>query len=185
MAYAVPETAETARLTLRRARVTDAEAIFRAYATDPEVTRFLSHRPPTGPEQTRAFLARAQADWDAGSRFASVILRGGRVLGMIEARPTPGMVNYGYVLARAAWGQGCMTEVLHWHLAHSLAQPGIWRAEALCDAENLASARVMEKAGMRREGVLRRRLMVPALGPAPRDALIYAGVRAGTQPAGA
>ena len=174
MAYSVPERAETARFILRRAWPGDAEAIFHSYATDPEVTRFLSHRPPTGPEQTRAFLAQAQADWDAGTRFASVILHEGRVLGMIEARPAPGRVGYGYLLTRAAWGQGCMTEVLRWHLTHSLAQPGIWRAEALCDAENLASARVMEKAGMRREGVLRRRLMVPALGPAPRDALIHA-----------
>ena len=176
MPYAVPEQVETARFALRRARAADAGAIFRAYATDPEVTRFLGHVPPTCPDRTRAFLARAEADWDSGTRFASVILRKGdsQVLGMIEARVATGMVGYGYVLARAAWGRGCMTEVLRWHLDHALAHPAIWRAEAVCDVENHASARVMEKAGMRREGVLRRRLTLPNIAPEPRDALIYA-----------
>lgn len=176
MRYSLPETLDTARFTLRRARTTDAEAIFHGYAADPGVIRFLGHTPPTGPDQTRAFLAQVEADWDAGTRFASVILPRGedRVLGMIEARVAPGRVGYGYVLARAAWGQGCMSEVLRRHVGHALAQPGIWRAEALCDAENHASARVMEKAGMLREGLLRRRLMMPNIAPAPRDALLYA-----------
>ena len=176
MRYAFPEQVETARFTLRRARIADAEAIFAGYATDPEVTRFLGYVPPASPEQTRAFLTQVEADWEAGTRFASVILCRGKaqVLGMIEARVATGMVGYGYVLARAAWGRGCMSEILRHHVDHALSRPGIWRAEALCDVENHASARVMEKAGMVREGVLRRRITLPALSPEPRDALLYA-----------
>jgi len=48
---------------------------------------------------------------------------------------------------------------------------------AVCDVENIASARVMEKAGLSREGVLRRWLVHPNLGPEPRDCYGYARVR--------
>ncbi|MBV8911854.1 MAG: GNAT family N-acetyltransferase, partial [Acetobacteraceae bacterium] len=48
---------------------------------------------------------------------------------------------------------------------------------AVCDVENRASARVMEKAGLEREAILRRWLVHPNLGEAPRDCFSYAKVR--------
>ena len=59
----------------------------------------------------------------------------------------------------------------------ALEQPGIWRAWAFCDAENPASARVMEKAGMSFEGRLRRWHVAPNVSSEPRDCLAYAMVR--------
>jgi RimJ/RimL family protein N-acetyltransferase len=47
----------------------------------------------------------------------------------------------------------------------------------MCDVENVASARVLEKAGLAREGVLRRWSVKPNVGPGTRDAFIYAKVR--------
>ena len=49
-----------------------------------------------------------------------------------------------------------MTEVVRAVTDWALAQPEVHRVWAVCDVENLASARVMEKAGMAREGKLRR-----------------------------
>jgi RimJ/RimL family protein N-acetyltransferase len=43
--------------------------------------------------------------------------------------------------------------------------------------ENIASARVMEKAGMAREGLLRRYVVHPNISAEPRDAYLYAVVR--------
>jgi len=54
------------------------------------------------------------------------------------------------------------------------AQPGIYRLWALCDVENIASARVMEKVGMQREGVLHRLLIHPAVSDKPRGCYCYA-----------
>ncbi|MDT1061342.1 GNAT family protein [Paracoccus sp. CPCC 101403] len=178
--YRVPDIFETDRYVVRRVRETDAEPIFHSYATDPVVTRFLTWLPATSPEDTRSNVIQCGADWDQGTRFASVITpraEEGRILGMIDARLGAGLVGYGYVLCRAAWGQGCMTEILSWQIAHALAHPRIYRTEALCDVDNLASARVMEKAGMVREGVLRRRLISPAVSDEPRDCYLYAKVR--------
>lgn len=59
----------------------------------------------------------------------------------------------------------------------ALAQSTIWRAWAFCDVENPGSVRVMEKAGLVRESVLRRWHVCPTLGPEPRDCIIGAKVR--------
>ena len=56
-------------------------------------------------------------------------------------------------------------------------QPSIFRIGALCDVENIGSARVMEKAGLVREGILRRWLMHHNVSDEPRDCLSYARVR--------
>jgi RimJ/RimL family protein N-acetyltransferase len=54
------------------------------------------------------------------------------------------------VLAHAEWGQGLMTEALAGVAGWAMRQDDIWRIGAVCDAENCASARVMEKAGLER-----------------------------------
>ena len=59
----------------------------------------------------------------------------------------------------------------------ALAEPAIYRAEAVCDVENAAWARVLEKAGMTCEGRLRRYTVHPNAGPEPRDVLLYARAR--------
>ncbi|MGO4668694.1 GNAT family N-acetyltransferase [Bosea sp. 2RAB26] len=80
-------------------------------------------------------------------------------------------------MQRSAWGRGCMTEVLSWEVQHALCYPGIFRVEAFCDVENVGSARVMEKVGMIREGLLQRRLLSPNILNEPRDCFVYAKVR--------
>lgn len=178
--YQLPEAFETTRYKVRRVRPSDADGIFHAYGSDPAVTHFLSWRPSTTPDQSRANIEATSADWDAGRRFASVIFPrtdAQEVMGMIDARVSSGYISYGYVLKRGAWGQGCMTEVLSWEVQHALSHPTIHRVEALCDVENVASARVMEKVGMTREGILKRRLLLPNISDKPRDCFIYAKVR--------
>ena len=54
----------------------------------------------------------------------------------------------------------------------------IFRIWAVCDLDNFASARVLEKAGMQREGVLRRYILHPNISSEPRDVYCYATVRA-------
>jgi [ribosomal protein S5]-alanine N-acetyltransferase len=66
-------TITTQRLLLRQSLVADAEAIFRAYAQDPEVTRYLIWRPHPDIETTRAFLQRCVADLAHGTHPTWVI----------------------------------------------------------------------------------------------------------------
>jgi RimJ/RimL family protein N-acetyltransferase len=60
--------------------------------------------------------------------------------------------------------------VAHQAVAHHvLQQPEIYRIGAVCDGDNIASARVLEKAGMQREGMLRRFIRHPNVSEQPRD----------------
>ncbi|HET9377415.1 MAG TPA: GNAT family protein, partial [Chthoniobacterales bacterium] len=52
-----------------------------------------------------------------------------------------------------------------------------FRVWAHCDIENLASARVLEKSGMSKEGILRRFSIRPSISQEPRDSIVYASVR--------
>ncbi|MBK1698813.1 N-acetyltransferase [Rhodovibrio salinarum] len=179
-AYRLPEEFETTRYRLRRAVPGDAPAIFASYATDRAVTRYLSWRPHTQVRETEEFLAAVAAEWEVGQGFPLVVFPRSEptdLIGMFHPHVDGTTVTYGYVLAARAWGHGCASEVMTWLVEHALIHPAIHRAEAFCDVDNRASARVMEKAGMAREGLLRRLFLHPNVSPAPRDCFIYAKVR--------
>jgi [ribosomal protein S5]-alanine N-acetyltransferase len=175
----LPDRFETARLILRPIAPDDAPAIFIGYAQDPEVARFVTWRPHQDLADTAAYIARCIATPADRSRTYALIGReGGRLLGAFDLRrPEPHRLDCGYVLARAEWGRGLMTEALSEVTLWAMQQDGIWRIGALCDVENRASARVMEKAGLAREGILRRWINHPNISAEPRDCFSYAMVR--------
>ena len=174
-----PETIETARLLLRRPRISDAADIFVEYARDVEVTRYMDWKPHANIQDTLEFLPRCDAGWATGREFTWGLTFAGedRVVGMIAIRPDKYKADIGYVLARRYWGRGLMAEAGKAIVAAALADPQLRRISATCDADNYASARVMEKIGMQREGLLRRWMVHPNISPEPRDALLYAVVR--------
>jgi len=160
--------------------VSDAPAIFEAYASHPAVTRYLTWRHYREVAPLEDFLRQSGANWANGQGHRPYLLTlrsDDRPIGSIGFARDGGKVMFGYVLGPAYWGKGYMSEALAFLTGWALAQPGIFRAWAFCDVENPASARVMEKAGMSREGLLRRWHVCPELGPELRDCLVYAKVR--------
>ena len=172
-----PRTIETERLVLRKPTIHDAEAIFERYASDPVITRYMSWPTHRSVADTCAFLAWSEADWElcpAGSylvfsRTAKDFLLGGTGLTF----RTPMIAATGYVFARDAWGQGYATESLQAMVALAQ-QTGVRRLEAVCHAENLASAHVLDKCGFQYEGIEREHTEFPNLVPGVRsDVLSY------------
>ena len=129
-----------------------------AFRSDAEVARFVDFGPET-PEQSRAWLEDAIHHNRARPRRAyslAIVRRAdARVIGSIgfgeSSRYPAGTGEYGvgYALARDAWGQGYAAEALRAAIDHCFGALGARRVSAWCWAENAASARVMEKAGMR------------------------------------
>ncbi|MFX0542472.1 GNAT family N-acetyltransferase [Roseovarius sp. S4756] len=178
--YRLPVKFETERYLLRRVEIDDAAVIFSSYSTDAEVTRFLGWRPHKSIGDTEAFLKIAASEWEQRKGFPVVAFcreQPDNLVGMFHPRLIANRVNYGYVLRASAWGKGCASEVMIWLVNHALSHPAIFRAEAFCDVENAASARVMEKAGMTREGILRRHFKHPNISDDPRDCFMYSKVR--------
>ncbi len=174
-----PVTIESTRLHIRRARLSDASAIFEGYGHDPEVIRYLSWPPHRSLKDARSYLRQVKQDWDQGKSFTYAICleKDAPLIGMIMMRIKDERATFGYAMSRVHWGKGYVTEALSVLIDFALAQPNIWRAEAYCDVENKSSARVMEKAGMTYEGLLRRWTRHPNVSDTPRDCLIYSKVK--------
>ena len=174
-----PEILETSRLLLRLPVLDDADAIFQKYAQDPEVTKYLVWRPHENSHVTKASVRRFMQCWEDGTSFPWVVVHKNdhALIGMIELRIEPFCADLGYVLAREYWGNGYATEMTKSVVEWALAQETIYRVWATCDVENPASARVLEKAGMQREGVLRRFIVHPNISAEPRDSYCYSAVK--------
>ena len=177
--FPAPENLITERLILRRPQLTDAVASFEEYAHDLEVTKYLTWRPNQNIKETIAFLNGCLARWESGEELSWGITHkdNDRLIGMVACRVRGHAADIGYVLARSYWHRGYVTEaaraVVEW--AANLAP--IFRVWAVCDTANEASARVLEKVGMTREGILRRWILHPNISAEPRDCYVYSKVR--------
>ncbi|CAM0876821.1 unnamed protein product [Alopecurus aequalis] len=144
-------------VTLRRFDLTDVDAMM-AWASDPDVAAFCRWEPYSSTEPLLAYLRDTVLPhpW-----FRAICLAGdGCPVGAVSLEPTADACRgeLGYVVARAHWGRGVATAAVRRALAavFSGEVEGLVRVEALVDVDNAASRRVVEKAGFRREGVLRR-----------------------------
>jgi [ribosomal protein S5]-alanine N-acetyltransferase len=175
-----PARFETARLLARPPRIDDAPAAFAAYAGDPEATRHLAWRPHAAAETLAEFFRQRIAGWENhdGEYAWLLCLRGTDTpIGSIGVVIDGPKAMFGYVLGRAWWGRGYATEALRPLVGWAMAEPGVRRAWAYCSTENPASARVMEKAGLAREAVLRQWFVFPNRGDEPRDCIVCAKVK--------
>ena len=149
---------ETERLVLRKFTQGDVDAVFE-YGRDPDVARFVTWDVHTTRADSRAFVAGAIAHYAAGRVGPwAVDLKGHGLIGsagFVHWHPEHARAEVGYALHRSHWGQGLATEAVLEIARFGFAVMHLNRLVALCESENVASARVMEKAGMRYEGLLR------------------------------
>lgn len=174
-----PRHFETFRLRFRPPRPDDAPVIFDEYAQDPEVTRYLFWRPHTSMMETEEFLKRCVEVWLGETIFPWVLIRkeDNQLLGMLEINVDGCRIELGYVLARRHWGRGYMTESVQAVIKWALGQESVFRVWAVCDIDNEASARVLQKAGMQEEGILRKWSVFPNRSPRPRDVRCFSIVK--------
>jgi RimJ/RimL family protein N-acetyltransferase len=145
----------TDRLVLRRFTIADADNLVSLDA-DPEVMRFITGGVPTSrteilDEVLPAFLGYYQR-YEGYGFWAAIERETGEFLGWFHFRPragaAPGEVELGYRLRKSAWGKGYATEGSRALIRAGFTQFGVQRVVAETMAVNLASRRVMEKAGL-------------------------------------
>ena len=154
---------ETADLILRKPAVKDAKDIFR-YASDPEVARYVLWEPHRSLSETRSFVRFLRSRIRSGypSSWVVVLKETCSVIGTI------GFIWYseenrsaelGYSFSREHWNRGYATQALKAVIDASFTSLPLNRLEAQHDLRNPASGRVMEKCGLRQEGILRNRIV--------------------------
>lgn len=164
------ESIETERLLLRRPRPSDAQVIFHRYASDREVTRYLSWPTHRSVADTLAFLSMSDDEWQRWPAGPYLVFsrENGKPATLLGSTGLfykgPARAVTGYVFAREAWGKGYATESLR-AMVDVARQTGVERLEAICHAEHTPSARVLEKCGFTREEVHREHFVFPNLKP--------------------
>ena len=148
------KTLETNCLILRDFKEDDFEAVH-SYASNAENTKYMLFG-PNDEDATRAFIQRSIAsnskDPMSTYVFAVELKETGKLIGACDLS-MHGDPEVGWILHRDHWGKGYGTEMGEALLKFGFEEHGLHRIIALCDVENIGSSRIMEKIGMRREGL--------------------------------
>jgi RimJ/RimL family protein N-acetyltransferase len=151
---------KTERLLIREIDHEDA-ADMQEYASDPEVVYYMPWGPNTL-EQTMVFIREKIADQEQNPRvrweMAVESVAEGKVVGGIRLSVHGDQGDIGYCLNRGYWRRGFMTEAVRAIIGFGFRELGLHRIFATCDPRNTGSWSVMEKAGMRREGLMKEQM---------------------------
>lgn len=155
---------ETDRLILRRMLPTDAEDMY-DYAHRSDVTRHLTWDPHPNLNYTKEYLAYISAHYAAGDfhDWAVVDREYGRMIGtcgFTRFHCESDCAEIGYVIHPAFWGRGIATEAVGEVIRFGFQRLDLNRIEAKFMEGNEASRRVMEKNGMKFEGILRQSMYI-------------------------
>ncbi len=153
---------ETERLILRKMTLGNASFLFE-YASDPEVSRHTLWESHKSIEDSINFLKSMIQKYKNGevSVWGLVYKENNKFIGTcgygwwdtVHCR-----AEIGYALSRKYWNKGLMTEAVREVIKFGFEKMKLNRIEARCVVENIASQKVLEKAGMTYEGTLREQL---------------------------
>lgn len=153
-------TLETGRLILRRAIPEDAIPMFHNWASDPEVTKYLTWPTHDNVEISRLVLE----SWIGGYekvdfyQWMIIVKEQGEPIGSISVvrqNEQIGEAEIGYCIGRAWWHRGITTEALTAVMEYLFTDVGMNRITARHDLNNPHSGGVMKKCGMEYEGTFR------------------------------
>lgn len=146
----------TKRLVLRPFHAADAEAMF-PYTSDPRVTKFVRFRTHRSLAETRAAIRMIRTG-KAFQAWAITLRQGGELIGacgFVAPKVEHARGEIGYWLGPQHWGKGYAAEAAKAVIGYGFQKLRLNRIEAVCSPENPPAARVLEKAGMKYEGLLR------------------------------
>lgn len=152
---------ETERLILRRFEEYDAQAIYQNWASDPEVTKFLTWSPHKDVDVSKSILK----DWinnyceDDYYHWAIVLKENGNEpiggISVVRKDDKIQMVHIGYCISQKWWHKGITSEALKALIKFFIVDVGVNRVESRHDPNNPNSGNVMMKCGMKYEGTMR------------------------------
>ena len=152
---------ETNRLILRRFTHEDAPKMYRNWASDPEVTRYLGWPVHRDEAVSKAILEEWVPSYEKADYYHWVITLAENgyepvgSIGVVRQDEATAMFHIGYCLGRNWWHRGIMSEALKAVMDYLFDVAGANRIEARFDPRNVNSGKVMEKCGMLYEGTMR------------------------------
>ena len=154
------KTLEAARLILRRAQLSDAQAMFDNWASDPEVTKYLTWPTHESVDISRQVLESWIGQYGSNEFYQWIITLKGedQPIGSISVVSLDNRVEkaeIGYCIGSAWWHRGFTSEAMRAVIDYLFDEVGMNRIEARHDPRNPHSGGVMRKCGMQYEGTAR------------------------------
>lgn len=150
---------ETERLQLRRVTANDAQEIF-AMRSDPEMMKYIPRPLVTNPEEALAHIRmiNEKIDNNEGINWSICLKNSSKLIGIIghyRIKPESYRAEIGYMLLPDFQGKGYISEAIATAVAYGFDVMKLHSIEAIIDPENIASAKVLEKNGFKKEAHLR------------------------------
>ncbi|MCE5223575.1 GNAT family N-acetyltransferase [bacterium] len=150
---------KTSRLAFRKLSLDDKEAIFH-YSSDPEVTKYVLYPTHQSFDDTLSFINQTITKYEKQevSCWGVTLQSTHQLIGTADFvwwSTDHRKAEAAYCFSKEYWNQGYATEALMGLITFGFTYMDLNRVETRCFEENKASARVMQKAGMTHEGLLR------------------------------
>lgn len=154
------QTIETERLILRRFQAEDAQAMFDNWASDTEVTKFLTWPTYQNVDWAVGYIQSLQTSYDNDDFYSWIIelKEAGEPIGsigVVNMNESVNSVEIGYCIGRKWWHKGITSEAFAAVIKFLFDNTDVNRIEAKHDTRNANSGRVMKKCGLQYEGTLR------------------------------
>lgn len=152
---------ETERLILRRYVSEDAAAMYKNWASDPEVTKFLTWPTHSNQEISQMVIDVWINQYSNEDYYHWAIVfkdNGDEPIGdiaVVDMKEDISLVHIGYCISRTWWHKGITSEALKAVMDFLFDTVDVNRIESRHDPRNTNSGKVMKKCGMQYEGTLR------------------------------
>lgn len=154
----------TQRLILRKLRIEDAATLYQELGCNPDITRYTGWNPYVTLDTAREKVAGDISNYDKTGCYSWIIQWGHKVVGTVGAynyEPDISAIEIGYTVFQSAWGNGIASEAVKEVVRYLIEDEKINRIHAWCHADNKASTKVLEKAGLKQEGLLKQAILDP------------------------
>lgn len=151
-------------LILRRFIYDDIDSLYKNWACDPDVVKFMRMSPHKSIDDTRIFVESIIKKYDKPDTYRWVIVLKEisepiGFIGLTTVSEFDMIGDFGYSIGKCFWNKGYTTEALKAVLLYGLAKVGFNRLEAYHSINNMSSGKVMKKAGMTYEGRARQKYL--------------------------
>jgi len=149
---------KTPRLVLRRFKVSDAQAMYENWATDERTTKYLMWETHPSVGFTRELIEKWVSEYENPNCYHWVIEYGGTIVGTVnlhDIRDRAERLELGYSMGSKWWSMGIMTEAVGAVIKFAFTKLNANKICAAHNTANVGSGRVMQKNGMKLEGLLR------------------------------
>lgn len=150
----------TERLVLRKFHLDDVEQMYNNWAKDPENVKYVTWKAHENMNETLKVVSQWISEYENSNcyRWVITLKDNNHVVGdisVIDMFEENECCEIGYIISKKYWNMGFMTEALRAVLKFLFERVGFHRIQLRHDTNNPASGRVMQKNGLKYEGIIR------------------------------